>query len=395
MPADSPLESRIRRRLARLEARGLLRAMRPPAGIDLSSNDYLNLAHDPRIRSAFIAGIEREGCGSTGSRLLRGDRDVFAAVERQFAEFKGAERSLLFSSGYLANLAVLGGLPEGNDVIFVDEGNHASLFDGARLSRAQVVMVPHNDVACLSELLDRTPCDGVRFVAVESLYSMDGTMAPIEEYAALCRARHATLIIDEAHAVGIYGERGSGLIEQAGVDPCACISINPAGKALGAGGAFVAGSAWIVEYLVQRARTFVFSTATPPALADALQASLTTVRDEPGRRQAVRARATYLRRLLRTLGFDVADGPSQIIPVVIGENDAAVAVARAIQAEGFDVRAIRPPTVPRGTARLRLSINAGLSEETLDRFADVLLRATKTEPVPAGARQSVLRGQSA
>lgn len=371
MPSDSSLESRVHARLADLRSRSLLRTMRPPSGIDLSSNDYLNLSSHPRVCAALVAGVRREGCGSTGSRLLRGDREVFAAVEERFARFKGTDRALFFSSGYLANLAVLTGLTESGDEIFSDERNHASLIDGIRLSRARAVVCPHNSVDGVAGLFEQSPCEGVRFVVIESLYGMDGDRARLADYAALCRSTGAVLIVDEAHAVGIFGERGSGLIEEAGLDANRCISINTAGKALGVGGAFVAGPAWAVEYLIQRARPFVFSTAPPPALADAVLASLAIMLDEPARRSTLLSRASYLRSRLRAEGIDVPDDVSQIVPLVIGDNERAVSVAREIQAEGFDVRAIRPPTVPAGTARLRISVNASLSEATLDRFVHV------------------------
>jgi 8-amino-7-oxononanoate synthase len=372
MPGGNPLDLRIRARLDSLRESGLLRTLRPPSGADFSSNDYLNLAADPRVVHGFVSGAAREGCGSTGSRLLRGDRTVFAAVERRFAQFKGAERALLFSSGYLANLAVLATLAEAEDVIFSDERNHASLIDGVRLSRARKVVFPHSDVGALDQLMASVSCAGLRFVVVESLYSMDGDVGPLAEYDALCRRRGGLLIVDEAHAVGVFGARGSGLIEAAGLDPTSCVSVNPAGKALGAAGAFVAGPARLVDYLVQRARPFVFSTAPPPSLAGALDASLTIVGEEPVRRERLLARAAYFRSRLRRLGLSVSDEVTQIVPVIIGDNLRAVAVADQLQAEGFDVRAIRPPAVPVGTARLRISLNAALTEGTLDRFSDAL-----------------------
>jgi len=376
MPADN-LEARVRARLSGLRTSNLLRTMRPPFGVDLSSNDYLRLSAHPRVTAAFVAGIESEGCGSTGSRLLRGERGAFAAVERRFAEFKGTERSLYFSSGYLANIALLTPLLEAGDVIFSDEVNHASLIDGARLSRASRVIFPHNSPSALARLIETTPCTGHRFVVVESLFSMDGDEAPLEEYAHICRERGASLVVDEAHAVGICGARGSGLIEQRGVEADVLASVNPAGKALGVGGAFVAGPSWVVEYLVQRARPFVFSTAAPPAMGHALMASLDVVRDEPERRGRLRAHAAHLRTRLRASGIDVAAGESHIIPVHIGSNETALAVAGALQTEGFDVRAIRPPTVPEGTARLRVSVNVGVSRSMLDQFARLLVFALR------------------
>jgi 8-amino-7-oxononanoate synthase len=379
-----PLETRVRGRLAEWEAAGLLRVLRPPAGFDFSSNDYLNLSRHPIIVDRLARAVRREGCGSTGSRLLRGDRDVFSAVERRFADFKRAERSLYFSSGYLANISVMTTIAERGDVVFSDERNHASLIDGIRLSAATRVVFPHNDVRRLAQLLAETPVDvvdvvhgGHRFVVVESLFSMDGDFAPLAEYAAVCRSAGASLIVDEAHAVGIYGARGSGLIEASGVDNDVLVSINTAGKALGVSGAFVAGPRWAVEYLVQRARPFVFSTAPPPALADALDASLDVLATEPERREQLASRVRCVRGRLARAGIAVSADGSQIIPVAIGDNDRAVAVALALQAEGFDVRAIRPPTVPPGTARLRVSVNRALSDETIERFAASLAAALR------------------
>ena len=387
--AGDSLEARVRARREDLSRRGLLRLRRSPSGIDLSSNDYLQLSADPRIVGAFIDGLKREGCGSTGSRLLRGERDAFVDVERQFATFKGTERSLFFSSGYLANLAVLGTLPEDGDVIFSDERNHASLIDAVRLSRARRVVCPHNDGKALARLLDETPCAGVRFVVIESLYSMDGDMAPLAEYAALCRSAGARLVVDEAHAVGIYGNGGTGLIEAAGVADDVTVSVSTAGKALGVAGAFVAGPGWAIDDLAQRARPFVFSTAAPPATAYALRASLAIIGGEPERRERLLQRAAYLRGCLAAEGIDVPAGVSQIVPVLIGDNERAVAVADAMQAAGFDVRAIRPPSVPPGTARLRISVNSGLSEATLQAFACDLKGILAATPAAAARPASV------
>lgn len=369
MSADSPLARRIASRLDRWEQDGLLRTLRSPDGVDLSSNDYLGLARDPRLVRAFTSAAEREGVGSTGSRLLRGEREGFSAIERRFAAFKETERAVYFSSGYLANIAVLTTLPEEGDLVFSDALNHASLIDGVRLSRAKAVVVPHGDVHALATELRQRPCAGVRFVVVESVYSMDGDCAPLAELAAICRQHDAVLIVDEAHAVGVFGERGTGLIEHAGLDAGDVLSINTAGKALGVSGAFVAGPASSVDYLIQRARPFVFSTAAPPAVADAIESSLDIVRSEPWRRMRVLELAAYLRHSLAAAGVQADAGQSPIVPVRVGDNARAVAVAKRLNADGFDVRAIRPPSVPDGTARLRVSLNALLDESTLDRFA--------------------------
>jgi 8-amino-7-oxononanoate synthase len=352
------LERRVSAHLAELEHAGLRRTLRPPDGVDLSSNDYLGLASHPRVKERMSAAVQQLGCGSTGSRLLRGERQCFDAMEQRFAQFKGAERALYFSSGYLANVAVLSAFPEAGDVLYCDELNHASLIDGARLSRARRVIYPHA----------RAPQTGnaESFVVTESLFSMAGDRAPL---AALAQGG-AALIVDEAHAVGIYGERGSGLIEETGVN--VFLSVNPAGKALGVGGAFVAGPGWAIEDLVQRARPFIFSTAPPPAMAAALEASLDIIDAEPERRIRLRQLAAYLRARLRDAGIDVMTGDSHIIPIIIGANDRAVAVAEGLQQSGFDVRAIRPPTVPAGTARLRVSVNVNLDQHVLDGFVAAL-----------------------
>ncbi len=359
--------------------------MRPPSGIDLSSNDYLGLAGDSRLRDAFVAGIQRDGVGSTGSRLLRGHRDAFARVEDAFARFKGTERSLFFSSGYLANLAVLTALTDVGDLICSDARNHASLIDATRLARAGVAVNPHNDLAAVTRALAAVAPGALGFVVVESLYSMDGDDSPLRPLADLCAARGGVLVVDEAHAVGVRGARGTGALEEAGIDANTCISINTGGKALGVGGAFVAGPAVAIEALVQRARPFIFSTASPPAMADALLEALRIVAEEPERRATLRARSRYLRRALRGAGLDVADTESHIVPIVLGDNERAVATASALQRSGFDVRAIRPPTVPVGTARLRLSLNMGLDESTLDRFVAALSVAMRQRPATVDA----------
>ena len=362
----------MRAHLHALGERGLLRTLRPPSGIDLSSNDYLGLSNHPIVKDRMVTAIQRDGCGSTGSRLLRGNREAFEAVERSFAAFKGAERALYFSSGYLANLAVLTTFIEPGDVILSDRLNHASLRDGIRLSPGKRVVFPHNDAVALARLVERARGRGQVFVVTESLFSMGGDLSPLASYAAICRATGALLVVDEAHAVGIYGTNGSGLIEERGIADDVLVSIDTAGKALGAAGAFVAGPAWAIEYLVQHARPFLFSTAPPPAVAAAIQASLTIVTGEPERRVRLRRRAVFLRERLAEVGIRVPSGDSAIIPIVLGGNNRALAVARALQSDGFDVRAIRPPSVPAGTARLRISVNVNLTEADIDRFVSRL-----------------------
>ena len=378
----SEIEQRVRRRLAEIEAAGLTRRLHPPAGIDLCSNDYLGLADHPAIMARLAEAARTHGCGSTGSRLLRGHRDSFEAVERRFAAFKGTEAALYFGSGYAANVGVLSTFLEEGDVVFSDELNHASLIDGIRLGRARKVVFPHNDVHALERAIEAERAARQCFLVTESLFSMEGDFAPLAEYAALCDATCTALIVDEAHAVGVYGERGSGLIEEAGGGDAVFLSVNTAGKALGVAGAFVAGPEWAIDYLVQRARSFVFSTAPPPALAEAVDSALTVMGAEPERRQRLKTLTARLRTLLAEAGLPVRPGISQIIPIILGDNDRAVAAAAALAEQGFDVRAIRPPSVPEGTARLRLSVNVKLADALLERLAAALAIAVGSA-VPA------------
>jgi 8-amino-7-oxononanoate synthase len=349
-----------------------------PSGIDLSSNDYLGLATHPYVKQKMAEAVLSEGCGSTGSRLLRGNRESFVHAEHRFAEFKGAEAALYFGSGYAANIGVLSTFIERHDLVFSDEHNHASIIDGIRLSRAKRTKFPHCDVDRAAHLLREAPGGAQKFLVTESLFSMDGDFAPLAAYADLCRETGTELIVDEAHAVGIYGKRGSGFVEQTGTEDGVFLTVNTAGKALGVSGAFVAGPEWAIDFLIQRARPFIFSTAPPPPVAAALEASLDVIRDEPGRRLQLMAKSDLLRRLLAGAGLDIPPSNSQIIPVVLGDNQRACHVAEELQREGFDVRALRPPTVPVGTARLRVTVNVGLEESTLRRFASALGKVCST-----------------
>jgi 8-amino-7-oxononanoate synthase len=372
------LEQRVRKAIHDLDADGLRRTLSTPSGIDLSSNDYLGLATHPLILQRMAVAALTEGCGSTGSRLLRGNRDSFTHVERRFADYKGTDAALYFGSGYAANVGVLSTFIERHDFVLSDEHNHASIVDGIRLSRAKRIKFPHRDVNRVAHLLRTAPSDVQKFLVTESLFSMDGDFAPLAIYETLCRETDTALIVDEAHAVGIYGERGSGLTEDFIFRDRVLLTINTAGKALGVAGAFVAGPHWAIDYLVQRARPFIFSTAPPLPVAAALEASLDVLRDEPQRRRRLLENTWRLRGLLDDSGLNIPVSNSQIIPVILGDNQRAILAAEELQREGFDVRALRPPTVPPGTARLRITVNAGLDESTLIRFVLALKRVCST-----------------
>jgi 8-amino-7-oxononanoate synthase len=376
VPGTPQFEERVRRRLDELEEAGLRRTLQAPSGIDLSSNDYLGLSDHSRLKQRMAEAVLEEGCGSTSSRLLRGERASLSAVERRFAAFKATEAALYFGSGYAANLSVLTTFVERHDTVFTDALNHASIVDGIRLSRAKRVKFHHCDVDDVAQRLRSAPEGTQKFLITESLFSMDGDFAPIADYAAVCQETNTVLIVDEAHAVGVYGPRGRGWIEHTGCGGQVFLSVDTAGKALGVAGAFVSGPSWAMDYLIQRARPFMFSTAPPPALAAALDTSLSLIEEEPDRRRRVQDLSEGLRATLTERGIDIGRSQSQIIPIFLGDNARARAAAADLQAEGFDVRAIRPPAVPPGTARLRVSVNAKLDSAVLERFASSVQRVT-------------------
>lgn len=380
------LSDRISRQLEQIEEQGLKRVLKRPTGIDLSSNDYLGLAADRRLKEAFTEAADREGVGSTASRLLRGERECFQRAERRFAEWKQTEAALYFATGYQANIGLLQTFAEKDDVIFSDELNHASLIDGIRLTGCRKIIFPHLDTGRLEEYLHKTECRGQKFLVTESLFSMDGDIAPLRKYAQICRRTNTNLIVDEAHAVGLYGARGSGLIEETGIGEDVFLSINTAGKALGAAGAFVAGSRLAIDYLINRCRSFIFSTAPLPAVAAALVKAIEIIEDEPERGAGLHRLSRYFNRLLGKNGISAPPDMTQIVPVIIGDSNRAMIVAGGLQQLGFDVRAVRPPTVAPGTSRLRVSLNVKLTKEMLDDFVQALVVLTGRKAQDAGKK---------
>jgi len=351
--------------LAGLQARQRRRELRPPQGEDFCSNDYLGLARHEGIREALAQAL-RQGLelGSTGSRLVRGNHPALTALEEQFAAWQGREAALLYSSGYAASVGVLTALLRREDLVFSDALNHASLVDGMRLAGARRIVVPHLDLEALATTLKRHPAVGGqrRFLVVESLYSMDGDLAPLEAMAEVCAAAGMAMIVDEAHATGLYGPDGAGRVAggSAGLRQTVAATLHPGGKALGAAGALVAGSRPLVEMLVNHSRSFIYSTAPTPLLAVQLAAAVEVVRREPERRRQVVALATELRCQLEERGLAVGGAAtSPILPLRLGADAAALAAQQELAAAGFDVRAMRPPTVPENTARLRLTVHAG------------------------------------
>jgi 8-amino-7-oxononanoate synthase len=374
----------IDQELSDLEARGLRRALEPLSSaqgavvtvggrrlVNLCSNDYLGLAGDERLRRAAAEAALAEGAGAGASRLVAGDLAIHGRLEAALAGLHRAEAALLFNSGYHANAGVPAALVGRDDAVFSDVLNHASIVDGALLSRAALVRYRHLDLDELDGLLAASRARR-KLVITDAVFSMDGDAAPLAALAGLCERHGAMLYVDEAHAVGVLGPTGAGLAEAEGVKDRVDVEMGTLGKALGAFGAYVAGPARLRELLLGRARSFVFTTALPPAACGAALAALAVVRDDPARRARLHALMAHLKAGLAARGFDVSRVVSPIFPVVLGSEARALAAARGLRERGFFVRAIRPPTVPRGTSRLRVAIGAGHDEAQLDAFLGAL-----------------------
>ena len=365
-------ETRAAATLAELRGAGLLREMRRPAGIDLVSNDYLGLAEHPDLNAAMRASLAELPAGSGGSRLLRGHHEIFETVEARLATFSGTESALLFGSGYAANIGLLQAIVAPDDFILSDEFNHASLIDGIRLTKATTAIYPHQDLNALEAALSR-PRKGRAIVITESVFSMDGDVTSLADVCTIADRAGAIVIVDEAHATGMYGARGSGRVEELGLRDRVVATVHTGGKALGSGGAWVAGSRALRDVLVNRARTFIFSTAPLPVLGSALNAGLDVIAREPERRKDVHRKSRLLRGALRSEGVKTG-GDSMIVPVMAGANETAIELQSGLGAAGFDVRAIRPPTVPAGTARLRVTVRYPVSDADLLRLSSEIGR---------------------
>ena len=359
--------------LERLAIMGRLRSLAPEQGVDFASNDYLGLAASPLLVDAARSGLDRGvAVGSGGSRLLRGNAKEHEALEAEAATFFGAETALFFPNGYTANSALLSTLPQRGDMIFADELVHASMHEGLRLTRADYRLLPHNDVQAMADAITAWRQGGGAgqvWVAVESLYSMDGDFAPLAELSMLAEAEGALLLVDEAHATGAFGAQGRGLVANL-QKRNHIITLHTCGKALGSEGALLCGPAAMKDFLINRARGFIFSTAPSPLTAAIIRAALKTVRDGDGLRQALLTRIAHAEALLGPLGAQCHGSP--IIPLVLGEDARAMAVAAKLQAAGYDVRGIRPPTVPEGTARLRIVITLNATLDDISGLASAL-----------------------
>lgn len=350
--------------------------------MDLASNDYLGLAAHPHLIERTCDAVMSLGVGSGGSRLLTGERGGFSELEERLAAFSGAEAALLFGSGYAANLGLLTATVGWDDVVLSDPCSHASLVDGIRLTGARKVVYPHGDVAAIGVAL-REPRAGRAFVVTESVFGTEGDLAPLTDIVETAERHGALVIVDEAHATGLFGARGAGRIEELGLSQRVLATVHSGGKALGSAGGWVAGSRLLIDTLAQTARPFIFTTAPMPALAGALNAALDIVAAEPERRAEVHRKARLLRAAFAAGGVLTSVHSSAILPLRVGENAAVVALQEALLAEGFDCRAVRPPTVPQGTARLRVTVRSPVEDQDLLRFADVAGRLLQA---PAAVR---------
>jgi 8-amino-7-oxononanoate synthase len=336
------------------------------------ANDYLGLAQHPQLIAAFKRVADDEGVGSTSAHLICGHRAEHAALEEALAEWTGRERALLFSTGYMANLGAMQALLQEGDVCVQDKLNHACLLDGAKLAGAELKRYPHADVAGAARQLASRGGAGA-LLATDGVFSMDGDLAPLRELAALCRRDGATLMVDDAHGLGVLGEDGAGSLSALGLGQAeAPVLMATLGKALGCSGAFVAGSASLVEGLLQAARTYIYTTAMPPAVAAAALAAVRLARTEHWRREKLAALIARFRQGAGQLGLPLLPSATAIQPLLLGDAGAATALAQALEAQGFLVGAIRPPTVPQGMARLRITLSAGHEEEHVDRLLDAL-----------------------
>jgi 8-amino-7-oxononanoate synthase len=381
---SSVADAWARGELADLGRRGLLRTLEPlgsPQGpvvriggqslVNFSSNDYLGLAADPRVVHAFAAGLERWGVGAGASRLVVGDTEAHRRLEARLAAFEATEAALLFNGGYPANLGLVQALVGRGDLVVSDALNHASLVDGCRLSRAEVAVVPHGDVGAFARALSGGTFRR-KLVVTDAVFSMDGDPAPLAALAEVCAGAGAALLVDEAHATGVLGARGSGLCEATGVRPD--VRMGTLGKALGGFGAYAATTRAVADLLVNRARSVVFSTTLPPALCEAMVVAVDVLEHDPELRPRLWRNIRRFVDGLRRLGI-AAEPRSAIVPVVLGTPERALRASAFLRERGLLVKPIRPPTVPLGTSRLRFALSAAHTEAQIDRALQSLEEA--------------------
>jgi 8-amino-7-oxononanoate synthase len=370
----------IQEQLQALKNASLYRRLRSVAGeqgptltvdgrevLNFSSNNYLGLANHPALREAAKDAIDRYGCGSGASRLISGNMTLHEELEAKLAELKGTEAALVFNSGFQANIGIISTLMEQGDAVFSDALNHASIIDGCRLSRAKVYVYGHADLQQLDDCLKQASAYRRKLIVTETLFSMDGDEAPLKEIVDLAEKYDATLMVDEAHATGVYGPNGAGMVAKLGLGGHVLAQMGTLGKALGGFGAYVAGSAGFRELMINRCRSFVFTTSLPPAVMAMGIAALDIVKKEPERRRSLWENCAKLQTGFEALGYSIANSQSQIMPLMVGDADECMRMSEQLLERGIFAQGIRPPTVPRGTSRLRITVMATHTGEHLQR----------------------------
>lgn len=382
-------ESWIKDELDALAQRHLFRSLSPlPAAggrfeidgrpwLNFASNDYLDLSQHPLVVEAAQRALADRGAGATASRLVAGTLDLHDRLERKLAAHKGYPAALVFGSGYLANAGILASLARDGDVIFADKLIHASVIDAAQLSGAKLVRFRHNDAGHLKDLAGKAPAFRRAFVVTESVFSMDGDLAPLPEIAGIARAMGALFIVDEAHATGVFGPQGSGRVRELGLEGDVNVSMFTLSKGLGGYGGGAACSPLLRDWFINRSRSFIYTTALPPAVIAAALAAVDLLEEHPEWGGELLRRAAAFRAALKARGLDTLQSASQIIPVLVGDNEKTMAVAKRLRERNILVAAIRPPTVPEGTARLRLSLTLAHGEADLLRVADAIAEAAR------------------
>ena len=335
--------------------------------INFSSNNYLGIANHPALAAAAKKAIDRYGCGSGASRLISGNMTLHEELEARLAAFKGTEAALVFNSGFQANTGILSTLTGEGDVIFSDALNHASIIDGCRLSRAKTVVYSHGDLDRLETELKQAAGAGRKLIVTETIFSMDGDEAPLTGIVDLAEKYGAMVMVDEAHATGIFGDNGAGVVANLGLSERVAVQMGTLGKALGGFGAYVAGSGALRELFINRCRSFIFTTSLPPSIMAMAIAAIDLVQREPERREALWNNCRVLKEALRNLGFSVAESQSPILPLIIGDADKCMQFSERLLEKGIFAQGIRPPTVPPGTSRLRITLMATHTADHLDR----------------------------
>lgn len=345
--------------------------------LNLASNNYLGLTHCPSVKQAAVQAVLAHGTGSGGARLITGNHPYYETFEKNLAAFKETEAAVVFNTGYMANVGTLSALASANDIVFSDELNHASIIDGCRLSKAQIVVYRHADTEHLAQLLSSTPCQGKRLIVTDGVFSMDGDIAPLPDIVRLAEQHLAITVVDDAHATGVIGPGGRGTAAHFGLEGKVDIQIGTLSKALGAEGGFTAGSRPLIEYIINRARSFIFTTALAPATVAAANAALAELTAKPELVQALQLNAAFVRQHLTAAGFTITPGITPIIPLLVGSAQAALTLANELKAAGLIISAIRPPTVPHNASRLRLAISAAHNQAELAVALDKLTVAAR------------------